>query len=155
MLTSYSSSQSVLAAAVYLCEKSDWTLTQLQIHKLLYLANMYHLVHYDEPIVDQKFEAWIYGPVQPHLYHDLKHYGPDVVKKIPTSLHRRVEGTHKTVLDFVFDEYGSMSVSQLIELTHRDGGGWAKNWNPRDTFRGSTIEATDIRKEFQLLTEGS
>jgi len=156
MLDSGSSSQITRAVAIYLCEKSGWALTHLQIHKLLYLANMYHLQYYESnPMIDQKFEAWIYGPVLPELYHDLKYYGPDVVSSFPYTSRESVGDSQKSVIDFVYDSYGQMTVKELIELTHRDGGGWAKNWAPNFTFRGRVISDEDILLEFRILAKES
>ncbi len=101
-------------------------------------------------MIDQKFEAWIYGPVLPGLYHDLKYYGPDVVSSFPYTSPFSAGDTQKIVIDFVYESYGQMSVKGLIQLTHRDGGGWAKNWNPNLTFRGKRISDKDIRSEFQI-----
>ncbi len=59
---------SVLDAANHLCEKSEWTLTQLELQKLLYLSHMIHLGFYKSPLVYGDFEAWEFGPVHPELY---------------------------------------------------------------------------------------
>jgi len=105
MLDSGSSSQITRAVTIYLCEKSGWALTHLQIHKLLYLANMYHLHYYSNPMIDQKFQAWIYGPVLPELYHDLKYYGPDVVSSFPYTPRQSVGDSHIRVIDFVYPKF--------------------------------------------------
>ena len=153
MPTNRSASQSVLRAAAYICERGGWELTHLEIHKLLYLANMYHLAYFGKPIIDRKFEAWIYGPVQPGLYDELKHYGPDIVVGFSVNAEERVgDGTQKDILDYVFDTYGNRKLGELIKLTHRDGGGWSKNWTPGNTFHGRKITDDDIREEFELLT---
>lgn len=120
----------VITAAEYLCRASMWSLTPLQVQKLLYLANMYHIAYHQEPIVDQKFESWIYGPVQPSLYHTLEQYGSGPVNCLPYIRGATIAPTQKAVLDFVRAAYGMLNTNQLIRITHRDGGGWAKNWEP-------------------------
>ena len=142
----------VITAAQYLCKKSKWTLTPLQVQKLLYLANMYHLAYHDEPIVDQKFEAWIYGPVQPSLYQTLKEFGSGPVKWLPDIAGGSISASQKGVLDFVWETYGELDAHQLIQITHRDGGGWAKNWQPAYSRYGAVIPDEDIKEEFEVLT---
>ena len=142
----------VSLAAEYLCKKSGWKLTPLQVQKLLYLANMYHLVYHGKPLVDQKFEAWIYGPVQPSLYHVLKRFGSNRVNVFPYQIGGKVTGTHKEVLDFVLKTYGHLGAGDLIEITHCDGGGWAKNWDEDYVEFGIVIPDRDIIEEFAMLT---
>jgi uncharacterized phage-associated protein len=61
---------SVFDAARTLGYYSDWKLSNLQMQKILYLA---HMVYMDknsgEPLVDEDFQAWDYGPVLPSLYY--------------------------------------------------------------------------------------
>ena len=36
--------------------------------KILYFAHMACLGEYGEPLIDEQFHAWLYGPVIPNLY---------------------------------------------------------------------------------------
>ena len=57
---------SALSAGKRLGKHSGWTLSNLAMQKLLYIAHMYHLGMYDAtPLVTGHFEAWDYGPVHP------------------------------------------------------------------------------------------
>ncbi|QZN99150.1 Panacea domain-containing protein [Chenggangzhangella methanolivorans] len=59
---------SALSAARTLGELRDWTLSNLEIQKILYLAHMYHLGRTGQPLINEAFEAWDYGPVVPEVY---------------------------------------------------------------------------------------
>ena len=61
-------------AAKYLAKKSGWKYTNLELQKLLYIAHMIHLGKTGEPLFEDAFEAWNYGPVIPGLYYFLKSY---------------------------------------------------------------------------------
>mgnify|MGYP006283548483 CR=1 FL=1 len=75
---------SVLSAAKRLAARSGWTLSNLELQKILYLAHMVHLGRTDgAPLVHGLFEAWDYGPVHPDLYHRVKIFGSSPVKNIP------------------------------------------------------------------------
>ena len=55
---------SILAVAKRLCERSGWSLTNLALQKLCYIAHMIHLsMHDGKPMVSGHFEAWDFGPV--------------------------------------------------------------------------------------------
>ncbi|RWO77206.1 type II toxin-antitoxin system antitoxin SocA domain-containing protein [Mesorhizobium sp.] len=62
----------VLSAAKHLAKQSGWSLSNLELQKILYLAHMFYLGRTGEPLVSGHFEAWDYGPVHPDLYHRVK-----------------------------------------------------------------------------------
>ena len=53
---------SVLEAAKHIGARSHWSLSNLKMQKLLYIAHMFHLGIYNKPLVCEFFEAWDYGP---------------------------------------------------------------------------------------------
>ena len=56
----------------------------LQIMKLVYLAHGWMLALYADPLVEDTFEAWRYGPVVDALYQAMKGYRADpVTQPIP------------------------------------------------------------------------
>jgi uncharacterized phage-associated protein len=48
---------SVASAAKRLCEKTGWTLSNLELQKILYIAHMFHLGETGQPLVPGHFEA--------------------------------------------------------------------------------------------------
>ena len=44
--------------------------TNLKLQKLLYYAQGWYLAFFDEPLFDERIEAWLHGPVVPPIYQD-------------------------------------------------------------------------------------
>ena len=54
---------------------SNWTLTNLELQRMLYISNMLYLGKYNKPLVKGSFQARIYGPVHVQLYERVRQYG--------------------------------------------------------------------------------
>lgn len=138
---------SVFDAAKRLCEKSGWSLTNLELQKLIYLAHMFHLGHHKEPLIKEHFEAWDYGPVQPALYHHIKVYGSSKVKSM-FHLGNQIDddGTEAKILDKVCAQLSSKPARWLVAVTHWQEGAWAKHYNSKSL--GKIIPNDDVMKEY-------
>lgn len=136
---------SVTAAAKYICEKSGWTITQLALQKILYLAHMVHLGRASEPLVHGDFEAWDYGPVHPILYHKIKAYGS---KPVPKVLYPKDElgPAHLATLNEACERLLKKSPGELVQNTHWENGAWAKNYSAG--AKGIVISEFDIVQEY-------
>lgn len=136
-----------LSAAKRLCVKSDWTLTNLHVQKLLYIAHMFYMGKNEgEPLVMGHFEAWAFGPVHPKVYHTAKVCEDrpilsSVFKKI-TSL----EGDSKNIV-FLDDAVEQVPLAKLVAITHWKEGAWYKNYAPH--IRGIIIPNSDIVEEYE------
>ena len=98
---------SVLEAAKYLGGRSRWSLSNLKMQKLIYIAHMFHLGIYKKELVHRFFEAWDYGPVHPDLYHYAKVFGADPVDNIFYSISNlKDEETEISILDAVEEQLG-------------------------------------------------
>jgi hypothetical protein len=71
---------SALTAARHMCERSDWSLTNLKLQKMLYLAQMIYMGQFQERLINGAFEAWDYGPVLPAVYGEVKAFGGGAVR---------------------------------------------------------------------------
>lgn len=139
---------SILQAAKHLSEQVGWSLSNLKIQKILYIAHMHHLGHYDTPLVQGLFEAWDYGPVHPTLYHRAKIFGSDPVGNIFRSFGILEEKrTEKRILDAAAEQLAGVSSAQLIATTHRKNGAWAKHYIPG--AKGIEIPNEDILQEYR------
>ena len=99
----------VLAAAKWLCQHSGWTLTNLRLQKLLYLAHMFHLGMTDKGLVDGHFEAWELGPVHPKVYREVRKFGSSPIKppffpKWP-DIKDTADGAPRYQVSYKHDEY--------------------------------------------------
>lgn len=120
-----------LAAAKRLCQISDWSLSNLSIQKLLYIAHMFRLGQRGKPLVLDNFEAWDYGPVIPSVYHAAKIYGSGPVRNVFRSVENiSEESAENKWLEDVYSALGDKTPGALVAITHTDNGAWAKNYIP-------------------------
>lgn len=136
-----------LSAARTLCELRDWNLSNLELQKLLYLAEMYNLGMYGQPLIDGEFEAWDYGPVVPDVYSRTRGFGkgpiPNVfhwVEAVPT------ESRDYAMLKEIASQAKKFTAGQLVNITHWSKGAWAKHY--RSGEYGIRIPKSDIRQEY-------
>ena len=140
----------IFSAARRLGEKSSWTLTHLQMQKMLYIAHMYYLGINNQPLVDGYFEAWDYGPVHPDLYHYMKRYGADPIPQEALAFASPVDKTHPGV-PYLDGAVTTLPRNRLIAITHWEQGAWAKNYEPR--VMGIPITDAEIVKEYNNRME--
>lgn len=142
---------SSLSAAKYLCGLSDWSLSNLQIQKILYIAHMAYLGEHDEPLIgDDHFQAWDYGPILPKLYRQLKPFGsspiPDIFHFVKTFRDKEEKEKVESVLIWAYENLSKMSHGKLVAITHRGNGAWWNTYRPQ----GENLVISDkaIKKEF-------
>lgn len=136
-------------------------LTPMQLQKLVYIAHGWTLAVTGQPLVDERVEAWQWGPVYPSLYDALKLYGSGAVKD---EIHRnnwagneRIRGPvvsedftrdERAILDKVWEQYGDLEAFQLSALTHDDNTPWSDVF---DGTRHKVIPNSAIREHFLEL----
>lgn len=141
---------SVLAAARHLGEASGWTLSNLQLQKLIYLAHMVHLGEHGEHLVPGQFEAWDYGPVHPVLYRVARIFGSDPVQNIfHGAAPLKAGSSERKTLDDAYESLGGLSAAQLVDITHKRSGAWYKNYAPG--MRHIPIPDADVLEEYRKL----
>lgn len=136
------------AVAKHICEAGGWNVSNLRLQKLLYIAHMVYLGRYRKPLIEEGFEAWMYGPVVPQLYHKMKVYGASPVsdrfyaaEKLPAEI--------VDVLNDVCGAFQSKSDAALVAATHADNGAWAHYYSGE---RSVPIPNEDILNEYRLRT---
>ena len=113
--------------------------TQMKLQKLIYFAHGWHLALFDEPLVDEQFLAWAYGPVIPSVYNKFKVYRTLGIDKPGVELVYTVNGFKwnipcitdntgnvKNLLDKIWDVFGKYSGTQLSEMVHIPNTPWKK-----------------------------
>lgn len=143
----------VLSAAKRLAKRSNWSLSNLELQKILYLAHMFHLGRTGgDPLVSGHFEAWDYGPVHPELYHKAKVFGSSPVENIFHAFPDVLDGPEGAIIDEAYDSLGRAGPGRLVNATHRKGGAWATNYIPGT--KHCIIPNADILKEYAGLENG-
>lgn len=140
----------VLQAAKFAAVRSDWTLSNLELQKIIYIAHMFHLGIYETPLVDGDFEAWDLGPVHPILYHHIKRFGAGPVTRIRSRNGDIEDGSERTLLEQAVDSLRKKTGSQLVAITHWNDGAWARNYRPG--VRNRKIPQEDIIDEYRRRT---
>ncbi|EMN3010600.1 DUF4065 domain-containing protein [Proteus mirabilis] len=114
-------------------------LTPMKLQKLMFYAQSWSLKIYKEPIFDDFFAKWQYGPVIPSIYHEVKKYGASkITSKISNvefdgnelfSVQPMISSADKKInalIDKIIEVYGSLRGTQLSYLTHQEGTAWDK-----------------------------
>lgn len=118
-------------AFLYLDQQSDHpSITQLKLQKLLFLAQAQYLASTGYRLFDEHIEAFKFGPIVPSIHKRFQGRRDIIV------LHDRIAQPllPADVFDFVdniWAMYGSESVHQLVERTHRMNS-WKNAYNKRD-----------------------
>ena len=119
--------------------------TQLQLLKLVFLAHGWMLGIHGKPLISQTIRAWRHGPVVSELYDAIKHNGSRPVTALIKG-HEDVDLDDKagSLLEQVFQEYGTLHGFELSDITHRPGSPW---FETRMRRLGSVIP-DDLMREF-------
>lgn len=99
---------------------SKETMTHKKVQKLCYYAQAWHLVLYDETLVNERFEAWIHGPVCPSLYMDLREYSWHKIPKREMPKNIKDNEIVMDLIDEVYRVYGDLDGNDLEALTHSE-----------------------------------
>ena len=139
----------VFAAAKRLCERAEWSLSNLKLQKLLYIAHLFYLGESNgNPLLREHFEAWDYGPVQPDLYRSVRIFGSSPIENIFHFADDISEGSPEAkIIDSAALQLGKAASSRLVAITHWDKGAWARNYRPG--VRGVIIPNDDILREYR------
>lgn len=134
-----------------LCSITGWNLTNLQIQKILYIMHMFYLGRTGEPLINEYFEVWDYGPVIPSLYKKISCFGADPVWDIFSSIKPLKQGPQYELIKELAPQLAGADEWRLVRLTHQKGSAWEKYYVPG--ARGIRISNDDIIQEYQNLHE--
>ena len=126
--------------------KRDDPFSHLQIQKLMYYCHGWMLALYDRPLIDQDFEAWRYGPVEPTVYYSLSQHRSSPIRgliPIYEGDNLPLDNDEQVVLNGVLRVYGDYSGMELSAKTHASGTPWhiCKN-------RGKRYIPDDLMKNY-------
>lgn len=115
-------------------------LSPMKLQKLMFYAQSWFLKYRNmQPLMDDSFCRWTYGPVIPSLYHEFKHYGASPIADFGSHVTRDESGGFRITkpvipdtdtdawwfIDEVIRVYGGFSGAQLSNLTHNAGTAWS------------------------------
>lgn len=101
--------------AQYILEKMG-AVTAIKLQKLVYYSQAWSLVWDEEPLFDDKIEAWANGPVIPSLF--FEHQGRFKVHRIQGGDPSQLTPAQRETVDVVIRDYGDKPAQWLVELSH-------------------------------------
>lgn len=147
------SSHAVANKFLDLAKSQDEALTNMQLQKLVFIAQGYYLAIFSDSLYYHNTRAWQWGPVIPNLYKSLQKYGRNIVNKTIDCDDIVDEKSQAfEVIKGVWNAYGHLNGSDLSALTHQKGTPWDKIWSI-DKF--SVIPETLIGSHYTALMEQS
>lgn len=112
--------EKIIDVAQYIYEKykavTEETIDEMKLHKLLYFAQRESLAITDEPLFDEKFEGWKYGPVSTAVRCGFTKDG--IINATGN-----ISDEAKYIINNVIEEYGALATWKLSELSHKE-----KSW---------------------------
>ncbi len=98
---------------------SKGSMTHKKLEKLCYYAQAWHLANHGQPMMPNRFEAWIHGPVSPDLYAQYREWGWTSIPQAPENK-ELFTSSEIDLMDKVYDIYGDYTGDELESLTHRE-----------------------------------
>jgi uncharacterized phage-associated protein len=105
----------ILTIAQYLVCRYTGELTPMKLQKLLYYIKCWSLVA-KQPLIDEPFEAWTYGPVNSEVYHWYKVHGNQPLPAASIAPHILFE----SLVNFIADSYNIYSAAELSRTTNTE-----------------------------------
>jgi uncharacterized phage-associated protein len=147
------------AVANFFLAKSE-QITQMQLHKLLYYAQGWHLAVVGKPLLNETVTAWKHGPVVPSLYYDLKKFGAQPIDRPAQTLDRQTGRRYAPqidpndhvvcgLLERIRQVYGGLSGKQLSQMTHAPDSPWTRVREKHPELFGVEIPNEEIRRYFR------
>ena len=110
---------SIFDVAQYIRECTG-PITTLKLQKLVYYSQAWHLVWEENPLFDDRIEAWANGPVAPSLYS--KHQGMFKIDAASLGLgdSSNLAPNEKESIDEIVSFYANKTAEYLVLLTHAE-----------------------------------
>ena len=126
---------------IQLADERGVTVSNLKVQKLMYFAHARLLALHGEPLVNEEFQAFPYGPVIWAVYKELKHYGPSAIKEpIQVDKVAQIDPQSMRAIKWSFDTFGSIHPLKLSDMTHREGAPWRQTKKKGGRIPNDVIE---------------
>lgn len=126
-------------------------MSAMKLQKLVYYAQAWMLVEWDEQLFEAPILAWAHGPVVYELFE--RHRGRFVVRSWDGDA-SQVQPHQRDMIDRVLARYGPLSAEDLSALTHSEQP-WlqARGGLPDDTRGYRKISADAMRAFYGRMTD--
>ena len=129
--------------------------SNLKLQKLLYYAQAWYLALYDQPLFDERIEAWVHGPAVPPVYGAYKGWAWQPIQDDPGLDSIGLPKPIEDHLNEVMDAYGTMGAYELEKLTHAESP-WlnARGGMPIDQPSNAVISHEDMKNYYRRVLDG-
>lgn len=152
--------------------KANASVSAMKLQKLSYLLHGFALYEFrDDPehyTLNERFEAWPFGPVLPSLYHECRLRSSGPIRKFLNGFDEITLSVAKTsaplpsdnrlqrIIEGVWENFGSYSESYLSNITNCPKGAWAKALrDPHNLgYKNFIISHKAIRDAFSEVING-
>ena len=110
---------SIFEVAKYVLE-SKGKMTTMKLQKLCYYVHAWFLAENSKPMFDEKFQAWVNGPVCYTLYEAHRQKYSIDAAELPYGDSSALSTKQKSFIDEVMGAYAPLSAAQLSLLTHSE-----------------------------------
>jgi uncharacterized phage-associated protein len=95
-------------------------ITNLDVHKILYFAQGWHLAINGERLFQEELRAWVHGPVVPEIYFRLAQYEkyPIPITEVRGDPVHDLPEAVRNFLDQIWTKYSALQTGKLVDLTH-------------------------------------
>lgn len=139
----------IFSIAKEICKNGNWAITNLELQKILYIAQMFSYGTRNKPLFDEPIEAWDYGPVVPVVYHEFKFAGSGPIPPFLFSVPDCTDEEEKKFISKISELVKGLEGWQLVAITHREGGAWKHTYKPG--LKHLVISPEAIKKEYTDL----
>jgi uncharacterized phage-associated protein len=123
----------------------------LKLQKLLYYAQAMKLAVDDEPLFNNRIEAWEKGPVVSDMYFEYRHNDFIEIAK-STPLQVDFDSRTLKILQIVNHVYGTQTGTQLVDLTHSEEP-WAELEEKVKNRENPEITQDKLREYYKSLKD--
>ena len=106
----------IMTVASYICNRyqaeQGERIDEMKLHKLLYFAQRESLIQTGDPLFNEDFQGWRFGPVAVDIR---KPYREEAFS---ADVSDETMGEDKAILDYVFENYAQKDSWSLSRLTH-------------------------------------
>ena len=135
---------SIFDVADYILSKTG-SISTMVLEKLSYYCLVWSLVWFDKPIFQNKFQAWVDGPVCNDLFQ--KHKGKRVISSNSLNSKHVFSEYEKLIMDSVISIYGKENSEFLSNLTHNEKPWLISRGNLPEDMRSNNIISNKLIKE--------
>lgn len=111
----------------YCDKKLDNPITNLQLQKILYYIQGAYIAEENDPLFDNRIEAWRYGPVVPDVYYWYNDNMSNKIKNVEVKNNIEFSDREREIIERVVNAKIQIDPWELVRETHKEDP-WKKNY---------------------------